>query len=133
MKSRLGLAKRLIDFEGKYGKIAFLVGGAHGSPNFIELGSSKGGALMKRTIDDLGTSWKNLFVENPDIVLISCSTGEPEGLGQSISEKFDATVTAPWSAANIGSFSFENGVLSASYKRRKRGHVFSAGKLVSIA
>ncbi len=133
VKSRLGLAKRLIDFEGKYGKIAFLVGGAHGSPNFIELGSSKGGALMKRTIDDLGTSWKNLFVENPDIVLISCSTGEPEGLGQSISEKFDATVTAPWSAANIGSFSFENGVLSASYKRRKRGHVFSAGKLVSIA
>lgn len=130
--SRFDLARKLVGLENRHGKIAFVVGGAHGDPQGMDLGKGRGKTLLAKNIQSMANSWRSLFVENPDFILHSCSTGEEGGIGQNISSRLDATVTAPWGSASVHSISFEDGKLSAKFDRRKVGHVFSAGELVAI-
>src|SRR5690606_16067677 len=86
--------------------------------------------------DDLrhGTVFRRWFVENPSIVLISCSTGMPSGIGEKLSEILDATVRAPDNPTNIKSikvkkFGDSSPILDPEYYSGVNTNVFRLGRL----
>ena len=81
----------------KWGKISFAIIGGHGTPESIRFGAldNARSLLKKEDVEKPGASAiKIAFVENPTIILSSCSTGELGGIGQEIS-KIGAKVIAP--------------------------------------
>ncbi len=82
----------------RYGPAEFLILGGHGSEAGIELGRGSGGQVYQADTQLKGANaLEQAFVENPTVILISCSTGKLGGIGQSISElgQHGATVLAP--------------------------------------
>lgn len=97
---KFSLAKMLIKLNKTYGnknKIAYMLLGGHGTEYKITLGEAL--KLGKLNSDDLyGRATKKIkdfFVENPTIILESCSTGAEGGIGQQLSKEFEANVIAP--------------------------------------
>lgn len=95
--SKYELMKRLAVFNDRYGdedKISFLVLGAHGSEEGFSTRFMQD--VNKETLEGEGVKKiKGYFVEQPNIVLASCSTGAENGFGQSVSKLYEARVLAP--------------------------------------
>jgi hypothetical protein len=79
-------------FNKRYGeknKITYLILGAHGWERSI-------GDIAYFDLDGKGAlRVKDFFVDNPEIILVSCSTGAEKGMAQKLSENYNATVHAP--------------------------------------
>lgn len=95
-------------------KILFAIISGHGSPNTISFGFSgpkQIHLLSKDKLMDLDNKEDNIstgikkakdfFVDNPEVVLISCSVGVQGGIAEDISDKFDANVTAAVQDTNV--------------------------------
>ncbi len=105
VENKTELARRLLALNVRYGekqKIQFALVAGHGEPEYVQLGEVTFGQDKDRqriTIDDLAgrgiRRGKEFFVDRPSIVLASCSTGFEGGIGQKLSEQYDADVTAP--------------------------------------
>ena len=87
-KNSLELVHALNKSRKEYGKISFAIIGGHGSKDSIVLGNSvfnperKQGVLDQAHVANKGASSLQLaFIENPTIILVSCSTGELGGIG----------------------------------------------------
>lgn len=103
--SRYELIKNLASLNDKYGKvnkISYLLLGAHGSEDSFAVSYMRG--VSKKDLGGDGIQrMKEFFVEQPEIIMASCSTGAENGIGQKISETYDATVHAPNTPTNVQS------------------------------
>ncbi len=112
-QTKMDVSRRLVSLAKRYGpksgvsgghKMEFGIIGGHGLPDAIILG--RGGKLQALTFEDIvrSTSAEHLrsfFVPHPPIVLVSCSTGVKDGIGQEISKFIDGSVIAPNEPTNI--------------------------------
>ena len=99
--SVIDATKKLLSLDKRYGaseKIRFAVIGGHGTPSTIAFGEPHRtgfeldfGALEGGGAKKIG----RIFEKDPTLILVSCSTGQPAGIGESISEHLRATVIAP--------------------------------------
>jgi regulator of replication initiation timing len=91
-ESKVSVLKNLALFNKRYGeknKITYLILGAHGWERSI-------GDIAYFDLDGKGAlRVKDFFVDNPEIILVSCSTGAEKGMAQKLSENYNATVHAP--------------------------------------
>lgn len=96
----------------KYGnrKIAAGIIGGHSNGEFIRFGfenskgeySSESPLLVKEHVLHPTTQVvKDCFIDNPDIVLIACSSGKENGIGQEFSQQLSAYVQSPLTPTNI--------------------------------
>lgn len=95
IESPLGLLNTLNRSRHKYGKISFAIIGGHGTKEDIRFGGlqplnenkpKKRDLLAIGDIKRTGAfSVKNAFIDNPTIILSSCSTGKLGGIGQELS------------------------------------------------
>ena len=101
--SRYEIMKRFAMLNDKYGeknKMSYLFLGAHGEEDSFGVSYTQG--VNKKDIDGGGTKrLKDFFIKNPEIIMASCSTGAENGIGQKISENFEATVHAPNKPTNV--------------------------------
>jgi hypothetical protein len=106
IESKIAFARDLIKLKKYENKISFMVFGGHGSEDSIaitekEIAGDYFGQTAKKIktedFDSKGTARvKDFFVENPKIILVSCSTGAKEdGIAQKISQVYGAEVIAP--------------------------------------
>ena len=117
VKNKRGLIHKLMRLKAHYPshpEAAFIILGGHGTPDSIQLGDES---------DEQNSIYaENLGIESNDrrrglakklgsrvlkkgapIVLISCSTGQEEGIGQKLSEAFETEVIAPDMSTNLKS------------------------------
>lgn len=121
----------------KYGPISFAIITGHGTPEQIAFGKKMLGRskLEKADLERKGiSSLKLAFVDNPTIILNSCSTGQLQGIGQAISE-IGANVIAPIAPTNLDSISasiLDDGRINFNVKYRKNisANTYSLGKQV---
>ena len=103
--SKYEIMKRFATLNNKYGeknKISYLFLGAHGEEDSFQVTYTK--EVNKKDLAGEGTKrLKDYFIENPEIIMASCSTGAENGIGQKMSETFEATVHAPNKPTNIRS------------------------------
>jgi hypothetical protein len=143
--SKWDVGRRLIEMSQNYGPATFAIIGGHGSPDSVMLGDAfregKGGnadryKLYKKDLEGKGVrSGVKFFIDSPTFILVACSTGKDTGIGQRLSEVFDAKVIAPETPANIKSIKAEfeeNGALnlSAIYKEEAQRY-YKQGQEVS--
>ncbi len=86
-------------------KISLLIVGGHGSPHGISLGGYSGSRSYISS-SDMGMFRKirEHFVDNPTVILVSCSTGRSEhAIGARISKALGARLFAPKKDGNISS------------------------------
>lgn len=105
---RREIARALFSADKRYGKrhkISFAVFGGHGSPESIQFGDErveKTGDLL--TLSDIKNKHtgklRRVFIEDPQVILIACSTGVENGIGSGISE-LGVDTTAPKVDTNI--------------------------------
>jgi len=81
----------------KHGKIDVFSINGHGEPEEINMGEGNGEYYSIDMGDRVEMEhMKYMFVENPKIILNSCSTGKKiDGIGAMLSDVFDATLWAP--------------------------------------
>lgn len=85
---------RLNDRYGAHNKISYVLLGAHGEEDSFQTTYTE--EVHKDDFEGKGVQKiKDFFVEQPEIILASCSTGAPNGIGQKISEMYGAKVYAP--------------------------------------
>ena len=97
-QSRFSFLKKLASFNDRYGeknKIEYLLWGDHGWQAAIgNIGNLQlNGEGAKRT--------KDFFIDKPEIILASCSTGAEGAIAQKMSEIYNATVHAPSIPSNL--------------------------------
>ncbi len=112
-EGRFDVARQLVRMNKKYGeanKISFAIVGGHGNTDSIEFGGSDKPHTLK--IEDLqggGTQRaSSFFVDKPTIMLVSCSTGAENGIGQELSVKLGAKVVAPSTPTNLEDIKVRN-------------------------
>lgn len=76
----------------------------------------------------------DFFVEDPAVILVSCSTGTKGGIGQKISKVFNAHVVAPDEPTNISKASIKLGdgnklVLDADFYEGEAKVAYASGKM----
>jgi hypothetical protein len=97
----IDFAKKLIRLNRKFGdeyKISFLLVNAHGEADNFLLSEGKGGKrrIEKSMLNGDGTNrLRELFVDDPEVALLSCSTGKSGGIGETIAKKYGVHVIAP--------------------------------------
>jgi hypothetical protein len=95
--SKYELMKNMAKLDARYGKenkISYLLLGAHGEEESFQTTYTE--EVLKDDFEGKGVKKiQEFFVEKPEIVLASCSTGAPNGIAQKISETYGATVHAP--------------------------------------
>lgn len=99
-KDKLEIVKLIRRLNKKYGtahKISFAIIGGHGEQDSIQFGDvdDEKNILFQEDLADSRAQRKSAFVDRPTLILVSCSTGAEQGIGQKLSELFDATVIAP--------------------------------------
>lgn len=97
------LLRRMAALDRLYGaqqNIAFVVVDAHGKPELMELGGGER-ALGSLVLQHNYGATREWFIENPTILLASCSTGQEGGIAQEISRQLHATVIAPGDPAGV--------------------------------
>lgn len=102
------MVRALFSADKRYGKrhkISFAAFGGHGSSDSIQFGDETIGKTDDLlTLSDVKNKHagklRRVFIEDPKIILISCSTGVENGIGRKISE-LDVDVTAPKIDTNI--------------------------------
>ncbi len=139
-ETKQDIARMLIKLHKKYNaeknenkKISFAIIGGHGTPNNIQFGS--GEERYALNIDDLlakGAQRTSEYLKkDATIILLSCSTGANEGIGQRLSEKLGLKVIAPAEPTNIKQITAtieENRInFSVSYTNGER-NMFKNGK-----
>ncbi|MBI3420593.1 MAG: hypothetical protein HY006_00870 [Candidatus Sungbacteria bacterium] len=92
------MGRRALQFLKKYGPAKFGILGGHGTAKTIRLGRWEGAHVLH--MDDLigrgiQRGAKMLFEEHAPIVLNSCNTGTPEGIGQKMFETSGLTFIGP--------------------------------------
>lgn len=104
--------QRLSSLQRRYGRISFGIIGGHGTQRSIQFGQGEVHAFTDRTslkkesgeliLDAIQNQSRRaqaaarlLFGENAPLVLVSCSTGQEQGIGQRISELKDFSIQAP--------------------------------------
>ena len=97
VKSSTELVRRMQALDGLYGgkqKVSFATIHAHGSPESILFSTSETemGSISLQNNFMGASKW---FVENPLLVLASCSTGQEQGIAQKLSRQIHATVVGP--------------------------------------
>lgn len=98
------LAKALLKTKkGQSSKIPFAILGGHGQKDSIQLGNfSLARHITTEYLNgDSSKRIKDFFEDDATIILVSCSTGVNEGIGQRLSEKFGLTVIAPNTNTNL--------------------------------
>lgn len=103
VKSPLEMVSALNASRKKFGKISFAIIGGHGSPHSVAFGGrfETRRKLSQNQVAKKGASALSLaFVDNPSIVMSSCSTGQLGGIGEEIS-KLGARVVGPEESANL--------------------------------
>ena len=112
IESKIIFARDLIKLKRYENKISFMILGGHGSEDSIaitekeitqDLFGQTGKKIKTEDFDFKGTARvKDFFVENPKIILVSCSTGAKEdGIAQKISQVYGAEVIAPNKDTNL--------------------------------
>jgi hypothetical protein len=115
--SRKDVVRVLNDLDKRYGskhKISFAIIGGHGTKDSIQLGQDpisnneqKSDTRNKLTPKDLQGSRVHkiggFFEPGASVILESCSTGQEEGIGQKLSEKFGLKVIAPTEPVGVDS------------------------------
>lgn len=143
VNSLLEIVHALNRSRHKYGKTSFAIVGAHGSENRIQFGTK---FLLKKSYlhtEDLKRKGANAlqlaFVENPAIILVSCSTGALGGIGEEMSN-LGATVIAPPTPTSLRDIEVQydeqghpkfNVTYSSDEKGRVPSHVYQKGTLKS--
>ena len=105
--TKMGIARRLIGFNKKYGKVSFGVLAGHGSPVSIAMGEGGDPLASLRIRDFRGDGVKRIhqyFMPGAELTLLSCSTGFEGGIGERLSQITDTRLTAPVQPSNITSF-----------------------------
>lgn len=118
----------------KYGPISFGILGGHGSKESIQLGNGSFGTVKIEKLFQKGAeALADAFVENPSIVLLSCSTGQEGGIAQRFSSILGASVSAPDVPANASDLRAEmnNGkiVLKVKYRSGANTMNYAIGNL----
>ncbi len=105
--SRQEVVRALISADKRYGKqnkISFAVLGGHGEPDSIAMGGRRSNGDLEISQKDLENprtkKIKDLFIEDPTLILISCSTGVEAGIGEDMSS-LGVNVIAPDSSTNL--------------------------------
>ncbi|MEI6863882.1 MAG: hypothetical protein WCK46_00710 [Candidatus Adlerbacteria bacterium] len=96
IESTFQLGRDLVGLAKKYpnNKISFAILGGHGAEDLIVFSKSK--KLLQQDFEGPGhTRAGSFFVEDPSIILFSCSTGKEGGIAQKMSETFGARVIGP--------------------------------------
>src|SRR5258708_3510392 len=123
-ETKIDVVRRLSTFKKNYGPATFAFIGGHGEPDLIQFGSLGGeGRYGLRSEDLIGRGSersRQFFVDNPTIILVSCSTGTKKGIGQKLSERLAATIIAPETPTSMSkvdiSFSNNRPVFKVSYR-----------------
>jgi hypothetical protein len=117
-RGKLDMGRKLIGLDKKYGKnhkIEFTIIAAHGNKDVIGFGESKSqGAVRTEDIQKKNKTGeaqlrtlKDYFVSRPTVIIAACVTGEPEGIGQNLSELLDGEVLAPDKPCNVRSLGID--------------------------
>ena len=127
-EDKVDLVSALNDARHKFGKISFAVIGGHGSKDSIQFGDKNDSDhnLYKEDLLKKGApAVTHAFVENPSIILQSCSTGIQNGIGQQMSS-MGAKVYAPdrpTFVSDIDPYMDKSGNLTFKVKYEKRTHL----------
>ncbi|MEM4366894.1 MAG: hypothetical protein QW035_02065 [Candidatus Anstonellales archaeon] len=91
------LYSNIVYFSNMYGKIDTLILAGHGEPTNITLGDKNEMGMIDLSDKEEIAKLKKFFVDNPTVVLLSCSTGGMNigGIGHLISKELECTVFAP--------------------------------------
>lgn len=138
--SKYDIARVLIKLERKYGpnhKISFALIAGHGTEGSIKFGGKE--ERNKLRLEDLkgrGVQRTSEFFEpNPNIILVSCSTGAKEGIAQHLSEMMGAKVIAPDRPSNITGIEakIKDGHLDfdVNYQEEESEMVYAKGEEIS--
>ena len=153
---KVGLLKHLLRLDRKYGqknKISFAIIGGHGAEDHIAFGPLPGPLDKNERRKEVLDKWyfqqknsilriydlvgrgvsktKSFFTEHPSIILSSCKTGTPEGVGQKISELLDAELMAPETPSGLTKITTsvdEKGVHLKAFFQRAIVGLFNKGK-----
>lgn len=133
------VARHLTKLDEVYGsenKISFAVFGGHGNTDGIHLGRfGKSSAFYINDAEKASVGRaKKFFVDSPEIVMVSCSTGAPNGIGQAISKSLEARVVAPskkGALSDLVAIYDENGKVSIEVKFSVEHNRYAAGLPVS--
>ena len=136
--SKSDVARALIGLNKTYGdhhKISFAIIGGHGMKDTINFGGGEFARnyLFSKDLQGKGVRRTGGFFEpEATVVLASCSTGEQEGIGQTLSENFGMKVIAPNMPTALDAIlpKFVNGKIDFDVKYYDRGAsmVYSANK-----
>lgn len=96
------LYSKLKSFSGQHGKIDTLIIGGHGEETSIKLGDRKEKEMIDLTDSKEIRALRGVFVEEPTVVLLSCSTGAENigGIGHLISKELGCHLFAPKEITN---------------------------------
>ena len=143
-----GSVSELITRVGKQirnskGKISYLILGGHGTLHNIQLGGNNYFQPQHREVIDIEdvlrpktSLFRKWLVENPAVVLASCSTGGEKGIAQELSNQLNARITAPDKPTSIKSVTLlkqEDGtvILQTEYSDTESKKEFMAGNAKS--
>lgn len=137
VKNLLEIVSALNKSRHRYGPISFAIIGGHGAPENIRFGKkdTRRSEVGKTDLERSGANSLRLaFVDNPSIILASCSTGQLGGIGQEIS-KIGANVISPTADTNLDSINVsisDDGRLNfdVKYKLNVSENTYSLGKKV---
>lgn len=126
------LMRLLVRLRLKYGKnhkISFGILGAHGNERAITLGNINNTGdreIYTRNVIKYGNRKYNLFEENATLILLSCMSGQKEGIGSKISKTMGVTTIAPKESSGLESIKpiLESGDLK--FKVKYSHHVKAA-------
>src|SRR5258708_7356774 len=122
-ETKIDVVRRLSTFKKNYVPATFAFIGGHGEPDLIQFGSLGGeGRYGLRSEDLIGRGSersRQFFVDNPTIILVSCSTVTKKGSAQKLSERLAATIISPETPTSMSkvdiSFSNNRPVFKVSY------------------
>jgi hypothetical protein len=106
-------------------KLDFAVIDTHGRPESLTFGRIPhlGSLAIRQKLSDV----KELFSARASVLLTGCSSGQINGIAQSLSRQFRTTVIAPQEAAGTQSISFlddQEGIrLIPEYAKKKNDHI----------
>ncbi len=104
-ESKYDLARRFISLDGKYGKenkISFIVMGGHGSGDSLRLGQDRINNSPRNSVFNVESANPGFKKANQkyldkdaEIILMSCSVGQKDGVAQKLSDSFEKKTMAP--------------------------------------
>jgi len=123
------------EIRGWYGKISALIISGHGSPDSIALGGYGSGSGVLESMDENRImQLRESFLENPVIVLNSCSTGSyGQSIAGTLSRVLGAHVLAPTRDAGLTEYLLdgEGAIVGANYDAPTREYVDGRSSVIN--